>query len=106
MLEIPVRIDTPYYDEKCELESVIYTLTFRWNERASLWVMDITTNNEEIIISGIPLVCNVDLLGRFRDTRLPQGMLFCYDNTQTGLDPDDTNFGTDVSLLYQEAANL
>jgi hypothetical protein len=106
MIEIPLRSDVPWYDQKCEIDSITYTMTFHWNERASLWVMDIATNDEEMIISGIPLLCNVDLLGRFQDERLPQGMMFCYDQTETGQDPDATNVNIDVFLLYAGADEL
>ena len=40
VIELPVRNDLPNYEFKSELDGVVYTLRFRFNERLNDWVFD------------------------------------------------------------------
>ena len=44
-----------YYTYEVELGSKNYTLTFRYNQRLDLYVMDVQNPDEEMVIQGIPL---------------------------------------------------
>lgn len=100
MLELPIFTNTPSYKYTTEIEGSIYQFQFYFNVRMDRWFMDIMTPASERIISGIPMLTNVDLIGRFRDTRLPAGYFAVFDNTGKNRNPSFDNFGTDIKLYY------
>lgn len=104
ILEIPVRADLPSYEFKQEIEAVIYTFKFRWNDRMSKWFFSIADEENVELLSGIPVQTNVDIKGRFRQTTLPPGRFLAYDETGKGRDPDRSNFGSEIKFLYEESS--
>lgn len=104
IIEIPVRADIAAYQFKQEIESVVYSFNFRWNERLSRWFFSIGNEEDVELLSGIPVQTNVDLKGRFRQVELPPGRFICYDETGKERDPDRTNFGTEIKFLYEESS--
>ena len=47
------------------LNNVTYLLRLQWNTKSQAWVLDILTETESPLVSGIPLVPGVDLLGQY-----------------------------------------
>ena len=47
------------------LGGTVYQITLLWNSVGGFWVIDIADQNGGVILQGIPLVANVDLLEQF-----------------------------------------
>lgn len=105
LLQLPVSPDKANYEFKTTIEGTKYTLAFRFNTRAGRWIMDIKTGGGEVIVAGVPLLAGVDFLAQFTAREnLPQGNLFLLNLVDENESPDRDNLGTDVLLMYQEAA--
>ena len=102
--QIPIIYDPSAYGQKTTLDSIVYTLSFRWNSRAAQWFMDIATSDDVMIKAGIAIVVKWDLLGKYSDGRLPPGTMYAINIENENVDPTETNFGSDILLLYNEAS--
>lgn len=103
--EIPIDITQPDHNFTVDLEGTVFNLQFRLNSRTSRWHMDVRTEAGVEIVSGIPLVLNYPLLGRFKDVRLPLGEFYVLDNTGANQEPNDEAFGSTHSLVYEESVD-
>lgn len=84
------------------LDGVQYVIAFDWIQRWRRWVLSLSTTGGAPIVSGLPVVTGVDLLGPFKhDTRIPQGVLIVADESADNHDPTWGDFGPDGShVLY------
>lgn len=103
IVDLPVRSDLPAYSFKIELEGVVYTLRFRWNERMARWIFDIADEQGQDLVVGLPVHTDVDIKGRFRQSTVPPGLFVAYDETGAQRNPDRSNFGGEVKFFYQES---
>lgn len=90
-----------YYDQTVGLEGLEYLMRFTWMNRTSQWLLDIYDQDENPLASGIALVVGWSLLRRFKDSRLPPGVLMCVDVTGQNNEisvPGD--LGDRVLLMY------
>jgi hypothetical protein len=103
---IPLRTDILAYALKVTLDNVVYTLRFRWNSRLAKWIMDISDVSENPLLMGLVLYEGIPLIWRFvgRIEGLPPGGFLVVDETGQNRDPDVETLGTDVKLIYTEAA--
>lgn len=106
IFELPVRSDLPAFSFKAELDLVVYTFDFRFNERFDCWVMDVSSETGDPILMGIPVQTEVDITSRFLDERLPPGQFVVLDETGNQRDPDRISFGNEVKLFYLDRAEL
>jgi len=106
MIEIPTTSELPSYDFQTTLDGLVYNITINYNERRDRWQMSIADSQNDPIISGIPLLLNVSLLGQYVDSRLPPGVLFVMapneDNNEAGIN----DLGTRIKLFYQDLASI
>ena len=51
---------------KISLDGVRYNVKKYWNDYAQYWVMDFSDVNNNKLLSGVPLVSGVDILGQFK----------------------------------------
>lgn len=100
LVTIPVRSDVPAYDFQITLDQKILNLEFAWNERTSLWTMNIFDLNLDQIIMGVPMFTEFPLLYKYQDSRLPPGQWFCVDTGNESKNPGRDDFGTRVILMY------
>jgi hypothetical protein len=105
-LLIPVRTDLPAYEFSITLESVIYILSFEWNDRGQFWTMDILDQDQNYLVAGIRMVSEINLLRRFKNTKLPAGDFILNDTSSKGRDPSFFNFGTEILLFYRESTTV
>jgi len=57
------------------LENVRYKLRFFWNYRENRWYMDIYTSDDVIILGGLKLTTNYELLRHYIIDGLPPGAM-------------------------------
>lgn len=103
--EIPVRNDFPAYSFSIDLDGATYTLAFKHNQRMDKWTMDIYSAEGVAIIEGIAILTNIPLTENIVVEGLPPGKFIAIDETGNDANPNESNFGTDVKLLYEEAIN-
>ena len=104
LIELPVRSDFPSYEFTCDLDGVVYTLKFRYNVRFARWVMDIADSIAEDIVTGIPMLTDIDLLAHISNEDLPPGRFILVDETGASRNPGETDLGNDIKLIYEEAS--
>ncbi len=75
--------DSLYFDQLTQLDGREYLLRFLWSDRESCWYLSIYDQDENGLALGVKLVVRWNLLRRFRDTRLPAGVLFVADLSGT-----------------------
>jgi len=100
-VEIPLRNDIPSYSFRVDLGITTYTLAIHYNARMDRWTMDFKTENNENIVTGIPLLLGTSLLRRFQDERLPNGDLYMINIENENVEGNRDNFGTNVKLLFE-----
>ena len=86
-----------------------YLLTFRWNQRAGRWVLDVATEGGDVIAAGRVLVPSMPVLRGVRDARAPEGMLVLLDTQaeREGIDdPTFTSLGARHLLVYLDKEDL
>ena len=103
LFKMPVRADLPDYEFRVDLEETIYTFAFRFNVRMGRWIMDVRTENNIPVLSGLPVLIGTDFLVRFQSDLLPPGQLFVINLKDNFIDSDREAFGTDVVVLYNES---
>lgn len=104
IVSVPVKFLSPDFTYQIDLDLVVYTLRFCLNERTGRYSMTISTEAGVEIIAGVAVVTNWVLLNRFKDARLPPGILFTCDMTGGTDEPNETNLGDTILLCYQEAS--
>lgn len=64
VLEIPFQTDSPHYTQQTELDGKTYTLEFEFIEREGFWMLHISDQDGNPLVSGIKLVADWPLLRR------------------------------------------
>jgi len=107
-LEVPIASLNAKNSQTVALDNVVYRLTFVFNTRCLAWHMDIATQDGTIIVAGIKLMPQIDLLFRHKDTRLPPGRLFAVDveDGEDALRPEKSELGTKMRLMYFTEAEV
>ena len=103
---MPVRSDLPAYKFQLDLEQILYTFTFRYNERMDRWIMDIADENEDDLLLGTVVLTEWPLIQRFKDDRLPPGEFMAIDESGEFKYPGREELGNDVKLFYIESGDL
>ena len=84
------------------LGGVDYVLKLRYNARLELWILDVADAEEHQLVSGIPLVTGVDLLGQYRHLGF-KGALIAYEKDSDGSPTFDT-LGVTGGLVFATEA--
>lgn len=94
----------PRWTQKLTMDGKLYKLYFSWNRRQGIWQMSISDADDNLLLGGLRLVPEIDLLSKYRVSvpGLPRGMLIVVDKTgdlpTAELDRD--NFGSRFLLGY------
>lgn len=75
MIRIPFKA-LPAFREELLIDNVPYIFEFLYNSRASFWTLNIYTIDEVLLIAGIKLVINYELLKQYPARGLPTGSLY------------------------------
>lgn len=79
-----------------------YALRLRWNDHASLWILDIADADENDLVCGIPLVTGIDLLEQYQHLGF-NGGLYAYEN-DTDVPPSFDTLGVSGGLVWATEA--
>lgn len=102
-IEIPVQA-VPYQRFSIQIDGAAYHLRVSHNTRAGTWSIDIYDAVQTPLVCGMAMRLGLDLLSQFSDDRFPPGRMFLQNLKEAYAEPDRENLGTDVVLIYQEAA--
>lgn len=103
---LPTRTDYPHYSFSVDLDGTPYVLDFDWNERAGSWALGVSLVDGTVLVAGRRIVVGYPLLNRFKDPRLPRGVLMAMDTSNQDADPGEAELGARVQLVYIDAADL
>lgn len=103
-LIVPVFPGEPLYNERVRLDDRDYIFRFDWAHREQRFYMSIKDQDEKLLLLGVKVVANWDLLSRHHFNEvLPPGSLIPVDLEQGGVSPTFNDFGTRVRLFYYAA---
>lgn len=92
--------DEPYSSQRVTISGTTLTLTLKYNSRNTSWYLDIKTgSNSKEILTGIKIMPNQNLTGRYVLPLLPEGNFYCLRTQNRFDDIDRDNFGNDK--VYQ-----
>jgi hypothetical protein len=97
---IPVTNEFPSYDFQTILDGTTFQFRFMFSVRKQRWIMNLFTAAGEELLMGAPVLVGIDLLSRSGGENFPLGPIFTIDPTGESRNPDRTNFGNEVLLLY------
>jgi hypothetical protein len=87
-----------------QLDGIEYLFRFMWSDRESRGYLNIYDQDENPLALGIGLKIGWPLCRRFKDPRLPPGLLICVDMSGSGLDAETADdFGSRIQLMYVTA---
>lgn len=90
----------PAYSFEIALEGATYRFKFLWNSRHEYWTMDIRDRQGNILIAGIKLIINYEILFRYRRDTVPKGAIVPVDVTGKLERIGRNDLGTNVKLVY------
>jgi hypothetical protein len=103
---LPTRTDYPHYAFDIKLDGTPYHFDFDWNHRDSSWTFSVSSIDGTPLVVGRKVVVGFPLLSRFKNPKLPPGVLLALDTSNAGVDPGETELGTRVQLVYMDKADL
>lgn len=104
ILQLPTRKDLFGYEQSIEIENTTYFFVFKFNRRMDRWQIDIQDQNKVDLVSGVPLLTNVDITKQVRYLAIPKGYFLVFDTEGDAINPSQKDLGDRVQFLYQEDA--
>ncbi|KKN04670.1 hypothetical protein LCGC14_1095030 [marine sediment metagenome] len=89
-----------------ELESVVFTFVFEFNEREDAWYFDLLQANGTSIRRSFKVTTGFPWLRQVASRPRPNGDLIALDSTQQGLEADFDTLGNLVQFLYEESTTV
>jgi hypothetical protein len=102
---IPV-LEYPFFIEDVTLDGNLYSFQFSWNSRGRFWTLTILDKAESILIAGIKVVLNYELLRVYRGKGLPRGGLVAVDEKGISHRIEWGNLGDTITLVYMTEDEL
>lgn len=99
---VPMDNSFPWFKFKITLSGVIYVMSFRFNTRSNSWYLDILDSSNQVIIAGLAILIDRNLLGQYRTFAVPVGTLFATDDTGKELEPTLNSFRVDHTFWYAD----
>jgi hypothetical protein len=100
LFAIPTSEQFTWYTRAITLTGQAYTLEIRYNSRLQRWLMSILDRIQNPILLSIPLLINRNLTQQYATLSIPEGMLYCVDETGQQLEPVLSSFLTSHTLYY------
>jgi len=99
VIEVPLTADFPHYAQETDLAEAVYEPLLRWNARSGTWYMTISRDGE-VLLAGRRVLTDANLLGRFKDGRLPGGVLVTVDADASRAEPGRDDLGGRSVLIH------
>lgn len=97
----PGRSERPSFRFRTRLDGPFYGLRMVWNTSERRWYLDLETNEGDLLVTGIPMVEGIDLLGPYHGrANVPAGELVVVDTEGQGLEPERFDFLGRSRLIY------
>lgn len=95
-------IPGPAWTQEVLLDNVNYQIRAIWNDLYEYWTLDFLTESGALIMAGLKLMPNWELIRRYGNEDLPPGALTCFTITgrNTRIDYDDLMDGN-AMLIYE-----
>lgn len=100
MIVIATTTDFAHSSETADIGTDIYLIDFTWNTRDSSWYMTIYDTTGEIIVAGARIRLDWPFLFRFKDPRLPVGLVTAPDLDRTRAEPGRHDLGNRTPLMF------
>jgi len=71
--------DYAAFSEEVALDGNVFVLGLRWNTREKCWSMSISNREGNLIVSGIKLVVNFNVVAQYQSRSIPQGLMAIVD---------------------------
>lgn len=97
---LPFSNDVPWYSFVVTLATVQYTFSMTYNTRMSRWILDIGDASGNLLLAGLPVLIDRNMNGQYFYLEIPQGTLFCVDDTNTDTEPTRLSFGLSNTGWY------
>lgn len=94
------------FTQQVTLDDTDFNLKFYWNDRFKYWSMSIADFEDNIIVEGIKLVLNFDLIQPYRHLSVPEGQLYVLDSSDTLLRIERYDIDKNVNLFYVEESDF
>ncbi len=98
-IEIPI-INASSFIEDVVIDNVVYSLHFKWNGRAKSWLLDLSTQDGELLVAGLKILPSWELLEIYTNTKLPPGNIFVLDTENTDVVPGRFELGGRAKIIY------
>jgi hypothetical protein len=96
--------NSPSFIERIKLDDVYYDLKFDWNNRDECWILTLSLPDGAIIIGGIKMVINYELIAQHKIEQLPEGSLMLFDVTNTLNTCGFYDLGNNCVLTYTKVS--
>jgi hypothetical protein len=78
-----------------------YVFEWRWSERARSWYFDLLNAQREVLLGGVRVVVNIELLATHKNQVLPPGLLVAFDLEGNKRDVENqSDLGDRVVVVY------
>ena len=94
------------WSQTTRLDDVDYLLTFSWNGREETWQLTFAKPDGTILLAGLKLVPDFELISRFALEDFPVGYLILSDTTGKSEYPTRENLSTRYALIYYSEDDL
>jgi len=89
------------FDMELTLDGVPYIIKFNWNSRYEFWTISFYDREKTVLVTGIKIVINYELLTQLVDKGLPPGQLYAIrENESHDRLTKDEFFNNDAFLIY------
>lgn len=102
LFQIPANATQTWYAQTVRLSGVSYVLELRFNTRMQRWLLNILDATETPVLMGVPLLILRNLTAQYTSLALPEGTLFCSDESGNGQQPTLASFLTDHTFWYTD----
>lgn len=103
---IPIDPLFPSQTFQTVLNGKAVKFAFQFNERSGFWGFNLLTVDDEPIIMGTKVTLRNDLLGRFQDPRIPDGIFIAVDLDGDPTPPTQTELGERVVISFTSSEEI
>lgn len=97
---IPFFNEHTSFSMEVSLEEKPYSFLFTYNARGDFWTMSMFDLEANLILAGIKVVINYELISIFNHLEIPKGFIFTLDTTRKELRVNRENMGSVINLVY------